>query len=134
VSAETVTRAGRLAAEALMVDACTITTAGGVPVFNEATGKYDTPAATTVYSGKCRVHVPNLIERRADAGNRPWTMQEALVMLPVDGSEGVLVGQTVTITAATLDAGLVGKTYTVMAAHHETHATARRTRCKEVTG
>lgn len=123
----------RAQAEALMVDSCTITQPGsGAPVFDENTGKYVDPAPVTVYTGKCRVQVPNVAENLTDSGERAWTVQDALVMLPVDGSEGALVGHTVTITAASLDAQLVGKRYTVTAAHHKTFATARRLRCKEV--
>lgn len=132
MSAQSTTLAGRVAAEALMVDSCTVST-GGTPVWNEATGRYDAPSATVIYAGKCRVQVPNVAENEADAGERAWTVQDALVMLPVDGSEAVQVGHHVVIDSCALDAQLVGKAYTVTAGHHKTFATARRLRCKEVT-
>ena len=133
MSAGSAVAAGRIAAESLMVDTCTITKPGtGQGPLNPDTGKYDAPAPVVVYSGKCRVQVPNVAESVQDSGERAWTVQDALVMLPVVGSEDVLVGHTVTITAASLDAQLVGKRYTVTAGHHKTHATARRLRCKEV--
>jgi hypothetical protein len=48
----------RTEAERLMLDACTITRAAtGKGPFNETTGKYDTPAPTTPYTGKCRVQI-----------------------------------------------------------------------------
>lgn len=132
MSAASAVAAGRVAAESLMVDSCTVTT-DGVPVWNEATGQYDVAAGSVVYSGKCRVQVPNVAENEADAGERAWTVQDALIMLPVSGSTAVLVGHHVVIDSCALDAQLVGKAYTVTAAHHKTHATARRLRCKEVT-
>ena len=123
----------RRQAESMMLDACTVTRGGGEPTWNDGTGTWDAPAASTVYEGKCRVQVPNVAENEADAGERAWTVQSALVNLPVTGSEGVEVGDTVTITAATFDGSLVGRRYTVTADHSKTYATARRLRCEEVT-
>lgn len=123
----------RAQAEALMVDACMVTEPGGAPVWNETTGTYDAPTATTVYAGRCRVQVPNLSEQTVTAGERPWTLQEAILNLPVVGSESVEVGHTVTITAATHDDALAGRRYTVVAEHAKTFATSRRLRIKEVT-
>lgn len=116
-----------------MQDTCTVTRPGdGAPVFNESTGKYDPPAPVTLYAGKCRVQVPNVAESVQDSGDRAWTVQDALVMLPVVGSESIAVGNTVRIDSCALDADLVGAKYTVTALHHKSHATARRLRCKEV--
>lgn len=131
MSAASAVAAGRVAAQALMVDACTITKPGA-PVWNDATGKYTPGTPVTLYAGRCRVQVPNVAESVQDSGDRAWTVQDALVMVPVAGSEAVKVGHTVKVTACTLDAQLVGVEYTVTAMHHKTFATARRLRCKEV--
>lgn len=123
----------RAQAESKMVDACVITGGGGAPVWNETTGQYDTPAGVTVYDGKCEVQVPNVAEQSADVGEHEWTVQAAIVKLPVIGSEGAQIGHTVTITASTNDPQLVGCVYAVTGEHHKTYATARRLRCNEVT-
>ena len=123
----------RAQAESLMVDTCIITAGGGTPTWDDANGQWNAPAATTVYEGKCRVQVPNVAENEADAGERAWTVQSALVNLPVSGSESVQVGHTVTITSASLDGALSGRVYTVTADHSKSFATARRLRCEEVT-
>lgn len=126
--------AGRAAAEALMVDACTITRSGGAPVFNPATGAYTAPADVEVYDGKCRVQVSDAInEQSPEFGGREVTLQQAVVSVPVSGT-GVAVGDTVTVTASEHDPELVGVVYRVLALHRKSHATARRLRCEEVTG
>ena len=47
----------RAEAEALMVDACTVT-GPGAPSWNDTTGTYTPGSPVTAYSGKCRVQVP----------------------------------------------------------------------------
>ena len=130
------TRAGRRRAEALMVDACIVTdpATATAPSWNDETGQWETPDAAPLYAGRCQVQVPNVAEQSADAGERDWTVQAAIVKLPVTGSEDVEPGHTVTMTAATLDASLAGRRFTVRADHAKTFATARRLRCEEVTG
>jgi predicted RecA/RadA family phage recombinase len=123
----------RAAAESLMADRCTVTRPGvGAPTVDEGTGALVQPAGTPVYAGRCRVQVPNVAERDADAGERSWTVQAALVVLPVAGSEQVRVGDVVTVTAAVNDRALLGARYVVKALHAKTHATARRLRCEAV--
>ena len=122
----------RAHAESLMVDACTVTGPGGEPVWDEDAGEYTTPAGAVIYTGKCRVQVPNVAEQNADAGEAEWTVQAAIVSLPVGGSEGVQVGHKVTIPAAAHDSALAGAVYTVTAGHAKTQATARRLRCERV--
>ena len=124
----------RLQAESMMVDACIVSAPGsGEPTWDDESGQWVPPSGGTSYSGKCRVQVPNVAENEADAGERAWTVQAAIVSLPVSGSESVGVGHTVTITAAAHDSALVGRVYTVTAEHQKTYATARRLRCEEVT-
>lgn len=137
MSAATAIARGRVAAERLMVDSCTITRPGeGEPVFNNDTGQYDPPPPVTVYSGRCRVQVPGDIASSQDvaAGEREWTTQQAVVSLPVEGSEDVRIGHTVHMDAVVHDAALEGREFGVRALHHKSHATARRLRCEEVTG
>lgn len=124
-------------AESLMVDACVITKAGeGSGVFNQDTGQYDEPDWVTVYTGRCRVQISADIVNATDSesAERQWTVQAAVVQLPVVGSEAVRVDQVVEITAAVHDQALVGRKYGVTALHHKTHATSRRLRVMETTG
>lgn len=128
---------GRTAAEALMVDTCRITRPGeGNGPFNQDTGQYDKPPPVTVYEGKCRVQVPSDIANATQvaAGEAEWTVQAAVIQLPVAGSEAVRVHQTVELLDVVYDLALEGRKYDVTALHHKTHATSRRLRVKERTG
>lgn len=131
MSAESVTLAGRAAAEALMVDACTVARGSVDPVTDPDTGVVTYPTGPAFYAGRCRVQLPNVAEREVDAGEREWTEQAALVMVPM-GVTGVRVGDVVTVTRSVLDPDLVGRRYVVAGLMHKTFATARRLRCTEV--
>lgn len=131
-----VTNEGRALAESLMTDTCTITRAGvGKGPWNESTGQYDSPAPTTVYSGKCRVQIMSGIPAsRPTTGDRSTTLQETVLQLPVTSTESIAVNDVATIVAAVSDASLVGRQFTVYARHEKSQATARRLRVIEVTG
>jgi Family of unknown function (DUF6093) len=117
----------RAQAESLMLDTCTITRAGtGQGVWNETTGSYDPPASTTVYTGPCKVQTRDVQVANPDVAGREAFVVDWTVHLPVVGSEGVRQGDTVTITAAALDAALVGRVFTVDGPHLGTAKTARR--------
>lgn len=131
MSAESVTLAGRAAAEALMRDTCDIARADAEPVTDPDTGVVTYPVGAPYFSGSCRVQLPNVSEREVDAAEREWTEQAALVMVPMSVT-GVRVGDVVTVTASVLDPDLVARKYTVVGLMHKTHATARRLRCREV--
>lgn len=127
---------GRAIAEAMMVDACVITRPGeGTGPFNRGTGQYDPPPPVTVYEGPCRVQVPTAIANATQvaAGEAEWTVQAAVIQLPVAGTEAVRVNHTVEVTAALFDSGLIGRKYGVVALHHATHKSSRRLRVKEAT-
>jgi hypothetical protein len=123
---------GREAAESLMVDACTITRAStGAPVVNSNDGTLTPQAPVVVYTGKCRIQLPDTMDKPAETGGEYLSTQSALVSLPVTGSEAVTVGDVVTVTSSTLDVDLTGITYVVRGLHRKSHATARRLRCEE---
>lgn len=131
-AAETVA-AGRALAESLMTDACEIRRPSTSSTeLDDATGEYVTTPGALLYAGACRVVVPAAVEQLHAAGEHVWTTQRAVVSIPVSVT-GISVGDELVITAAELDAELVGVTYRVTAEHHATHATARRLRCTEVT-
>lgn len=131
----TVVEAGRTAAEALMEDTCTIAAAGADVVYDSGTDSYVADPGSSRYSGKCRVRMPGVLsEASPQFAGREVTLQTAVISVPVSVT-GVQVGDVVTITAVAVggDGDLVGRTYTVVGLHHQTHMTARRLRCEEVT-
>lgn len=122
----------RAEAEARMLDGCIVARSGTGPgSVNEADGTVTPPAPTSVYSGPCRVQVPQGVEHDTDSGGEWLSVQAVIVSLPVDGSGGVRIGDRVTVTACTFDASLVGVDYVVRGLHRKTDATARRLRCEE---
>ena len=122
----------RALAESLMVDTCTVTRASsGAPVVDNNNGTVTPAGRWTIYSGPCRVQVPDAVEKIEEAGGDSLSVQAAIISLPIAGSESVAVGDVVTVTGATFDAELSGVTYVVRGLHRKTHATSRRLRCEE---
>jgi hypothetical protein len=122
----------RAHAESLMVDTCTVTRASsGAPVVDNNNGTVTPAAPRTIYSGPCRVQVPDAAEKIEEAGGDALSVQAAIISLPVAGSEAVAVGDVVTVTSATFDADLAEVDYVVRGLHRKSHATARRLRCEE---
>ena len=122
----------RAQAESLMVDSCTIT-APAASTWDEDAGAHVPGVPTVVYSGPCRVQIPQSVPGAPVAGEAEWSTAAVVVSIPVVGSEPVRVGATVTITAAEHDSALVGAEYTVVGIPlAKTHATARRLRCEAV--
>lgn len=124
---------GRVAAEAGMVDTCTITrsTVTGV---NGQTGA-QTIATTTLYTGPCRVHqrVPGGA-RGTNVGEANLLMLRSEVQLPVSAAtDGLQVGDKITITAAVNDPDLTGRVLQIRELAHKSEATARRLGVEEVT-
>lgn len=120
--------AGRLAAEALMTDACTVERGSGTPVLNETTGAYAT-TDDTVYSGKCRVQTRTAMAAERDAGDRFLIVGRVIITLPVTET-GFVTNDLVTITDAG-DPQLIGAKYRVRSVVDKSHATARRLECEE---
>jgi hypothetical protein len=122
---------GRAAAEALMVDACTITRVTGETT-NEDTGVV-TPTTSTVYTGQCRIQQSQLgaDSTPADPGEAYVRLVAFEVQLPMS-VEGVRVQDVVTVTASAHDPDLVGRAFNVLGLAHKTHATARRLQVQEV--
>lgn len=123
-AADGATRMGRRQAEALMSSTCTITRVTG-RVLSESTGQY-TDTTTVVYSGKCELRFDSSVLNEVDGQARIATEQAPLLKLPVDGSAGVKVGDSGTLTAHPLDSGMVGLKFRVAGVHSKTRATARR--------
>lgn len=133
MSVETVTLEGRIAAEARMVDACTVTRPTAGEAFDATTGTYDTIGTSTVYSGPCEVQLSDgLNARGTEAGGSDVTISRLTVKIPVSAT-GVRVDDLVTVTSSTFDEELAGQKFAVVAGHSKTFATARRLEVERVT-
>lgn len=123
---------GRVAAQALMVDACTITRVTGETTDGD-TGVV-TPTTVTVYIGQCRVQQSQLGADSVgvDPGEVAVRLVAFEVQLPVAGTDGLRRNDRVTVTAAAHDADLVGREFALVGLAHKTHATSRRIQVQEV--
>ncbi len=131
MSAAEVLARGRLAAEALMVDECTIRRRAGSTT-DPDTGQI-TPTYTTVYSGACRVQQRTGQAREETPGPAELLMVRRELHLPVATSTGVQAGDQVSMTASVHDPDLVGRVLVVRDEMAKSLATARRLGVEEVT-
>lgn len=132
MTAEVATRRGRVAAEGLMVDACTVTRLNGSGTLDPDGLSYSgAPAADSIYEGKCRVRRTGTQGDEQQAGDKTIGVTGFLVSLPMT-AVGVQLDDLVTVTASALDPDLVGRRLRVSAVTRGTHVTARRLQCEEV--
>lgn len=131
MSVESAMLRGRAAAEALMVDACELSTPGE-QVTDPDTGVVSN-TATPVYSGKCKFQQTQSQASSPEAGGHQFTVQETQLHVPV-GVGPVAVGQTARCTAARYNPALVGNVYRVVEVFEKSFMTAQRVRVEEVTG
>lgn len=132
MSRASVLAAGRRAAVAGMVDACTITRVAGT-VTDRGTGVVD-ETRTTLYAGRCRVQQGTAGQgNRMDPGETSVVVLRLEVQLPMS-VVGLAEGDEVTITASAHDEDLVGRGFRIHDLAHKTHATSRRVLVTEVTG
>lgn len=131
MSATSITLRGRAAAEALMLDAVTIKRTASSST-DQDTGVV-TPTLSTLYTGKAKIH-------QASPSASPTTLGEAEVFIgqvevhvPVTVT-AIQPDDLVTVTAASLDADLVGKTYRVRGVADKSFLTARRLSVIAVSG
>lgn len=123
---------GRVAADLGMVDACTIRRATGGGTTDPDTG-YPTQGYNSLYAGKCRIQQHQATADRQDIGEDQLLLLRLEVQLPVVGTEGLEVGDEITVTAAANDADLMGRVFRIHDLAHKTEATARRVQCIERT-
>ncbi|MCK9597808.1 MAG: DUF6093 family protein [Sphaerochaeta sp.] len=125
-------RAGRTMVERQMLDTVRIRRPTGKtthPTTGVVTVTYATPA---VYTGKGKIGTYEAFEGLPEAGGHVSTVQRYRLSVPV-GSCAPQVGDVADVTAAPLDASLVGRLFRVTGLHHETAATAMRLPLEEVT-
>lgn len=125
---------GRTAAEAGMIDACTIRRRTGQtsdPVTGAATPTYLSPDP---YAGKCRIQQQTALARPHEVGEDHVLIVRFDLQLPVVGTEGLQVADEVTVTASIHDQDLAGRTFLISELAHKSEATARRVGMTEKTG
>lgn len=120
--------AGRAAAEARMTDTCTI--ARVTPVRTNSSTGVITTSSETIYSGKCRVAVPDMAAATREAGGQQVVVQQFVVSVPISVTT-VKPGDVVTVTAAPYDGALVNKTLRVRDVPYGSQLTARRLSCED---
>lgn len=128
MTADTVIAAGRRAAEALMVAACSIVRDGETtldPVtleYVDADGIPDPP----IYVGRCRLKFGMSRVSKRDTEGQVLAAQQLLLYLPVDGSGDVRVDDQVVITDGGPDPSMTGRSFRVTGLFSQTYATSRR--------
>lgn len=133
MSRDSVLAMGRAAAEAGMVDACTITRMTGSTTNRDTGGR--TPTNATVYTGPCRLQ--EIFGFSRDVTPSPDQSQLAryrVLQVPVTSSLDVRVGDEVTMTACAHDPDMVGARLVVRDQSGKTDSTARRVGVEEITG
>lgn len=125
--------AGRRAAEAGMVDACTITRLVSSST-DKVTGVVVPTSTTSVYSGRCRIQQssPSSNASGVNAGEAYRLVVRLELQLPA-AVTGVAAEDLVTVTSAAHDPDLVGRAFRVHALAHKTELTARRIGIEEIT-
>jgi hypothetical protein len=113
-----------------MFDACIITRAStNAPVLNETTGAYTAAAATTLYTGACRVKPRDNADQVVDAGGQAVSLFPYVVSVPVS-AVAYAVDDIVTITASALDPAMIGLSLRVRQPNLGSQVTARRLGCE----
>lgn len=112
-----------------MLDTCTVKAKSGEST--DANGVVTPTYGAALYAGKCKVQSSGAQEANPEAGGAVYTVQRYAVHVPIAAFVPA-VDQVITITAAALDAGLVGRQYRVVALLHKTAATAYRLGVEEV--
>lgn len=131
MSAESATLAGRVAAERLMVDTCTITRVTGGTSDPETGVRTET--TTVIYSGKCRFQQRPIARpgSRHDVGEASVVEVDYSLQLPM-AATGVKVEDRVVADTSVLDPDLPGRSFQVASQGSKTHATMRRVELVEV--
>lgn len=130
ISATALLARGRRAAEALMVDQCTIRRRTGETTDDDGNV---VPAYADLYAGKCRVQQPNAQAQPADVGEDYLLLLRLEVQVPMS-VVGLEVGDEITVTTSVHDPDLSGRVFVVRDLAHGSHKTARRVGVTERTG
>jgi hypothetical protein len=119
-----------------MTDTCRVTApgVGTRGALNPTTGKYSSaPAGVTVYEGACRlgrVEIPHVSQ--AAGGEAVWDTADSVLHLPIEGTETVAAGCTVSYLTSSANPALEGRSFGVVGVVAGTYMTARRCLVREV--
>lgn len=115
-----------------MADACLIERATGSSVDESANVIF---TYATVYSGKCRLQeLTGLSRETHPTPDQLMLARNRTLQLPVSTSEGIQVGDRVTITGCVNDGDMVGAVMVVRELSGKTEATVRRIGVDQLTG
>lgn len=121
----------RAHAESLMVDTCRIDRATGATTIDPVTLE-ETPVYATVYEGKARIQrSAGLTTQESTQGGFEFAVGSVVGQLPITAT-GIVRGDRLTVTVATLDPDLLGLVATVTTNLSKTHGTKRTLVCEEV--
>jgi hypothetical protein len=116
---------GRAYVEAQMTDTCQIGTEAKGTVLNEQTDEYDT-VFTVLYDGPCLFRAGVRLGAEMESAEQLLFVQNAVVKVPIEGTEMLGKDNTVVITGSQTDPGLVGTRARVTGPFAQTYATSRR--------
>lgn len=124
----------RAEAESRMTDTCQITIPGsGAGTIDPVTLARIPATPVTVYEGPCRLgRVQAPTTSQAAAGEATWDTQDSVLHLPIEDSELVRPGATVTYLTSERNPALEGHVFGVIGVVDGTDLTARRCRVREV--
>lgn len=120
---------GRGLAESRMTE--TVTVGVYMDATDEATGDPVRVLVEEHYSGMARIKYPSLNVTPRDEPSQVVAVQQPLLSVPSSVS-GVLEGDEVRVTASTVDASLVGRTYAVEGFPQSGQTTSHRLPLKEL--
>ena len=113
-----------------MTDTCTITAPAGSGSLNTTTGDWTPGAATTLYSGPCRVRMPSVLEMDELFGGGSRAKQRMTVIITYDAVD-IPVGARVVVTDST-DLQLLDRPLAVVAVRSRSNLVDRRLGCEEI--
>jgi hypothetical protein len=107
-----------------MTSTCVIKRDTGATVTDPTTG-IDVPVLSTIYSGSCRLRMPNPDARNETAAGQSIEVQHPILSLPVaaSGSSSVRADDVATISSPLDPATVVAR---IAGVHSQTNSTARR--------
>jgi hypothetical protein len=131
MSAARVVARGRLAAERLMIDTCSVSYPTGATVWNEASGR-DVPVYAVDFESPCQFQSTALVTEDADVGARREVVDKVTLKLPVTAPQVRTDALVECLTVGLIsDPRLVGRKFLVGAPFNKTYATATRLELKE---
>ncbi|MBX6360101.1 MAG: hypothetical protein IRZ03_08480 [Acidobacterium ailaaui] len=123
---------GRRAAEALMVDQCTIRAESDEVTTDPVTGVVTPVPGKVVYTGRCKLQLTRgAFPSTPEGGEHRWSMAPLEVHIPVSGTSAVNANCVIEVTASS-DPANVGRRFRVRAGDRKTFGTSIRLIVDEV--